>query len=484
MTAIRDEPSALSREQEENRLVHRANHGAKLLTARGVGMRVVSVLSNFALLALVTPADLGLLAVVRGLTALAGNTTDLGFAWALLRRPEMPTRDEYASLAGIQLAMVLGLLGVALLEPAWVARVAAIAPGWRWWLLAVLVTTVTVPFGTSGKIRIERNLDYRKIAFYDMSSILLLNLSLLFFAAIGKFAIGVFLATGGTILYSNLLLWFWAPGPLPSFRPSKWKTLAGEFAGFSAGHGCYLLFTSATPIVVANLFGLSVAGLWSFAVRLGNVLQVAFEGFRRAAVPAAALLSRSEQGLRKLAEDSLVNSSRLTVPVVAAMFAALPAVPLLWPRWEAAVPVGQFYLLGFALGGLATASLVPAAVARRGASVVVVEQLVPMVVGWAGFGLLWLLGENAIGYVILPMYLAQLAALWRVTSPGIRPHWRPELTRLFLALGLVIVLTVTGQLLRWEPVVVALAAAVVFAAAADIPRLVQRVWHARRVRSA
>lgn len=483
MTAIQDGPSVMSQEEQENELVDRASHGAKLLTARGVGMRIISVLSNLALFALVTPADLGLLAVVRGLTALAGNTTDLGFAWALLRRPEMPSREEYASLAGIQLSMVLGLLVVAVAEPGWLARVAAVTPEWRWWLLAVLATTVTVPFGTSAKIRIERKLDYRKIAFYDMSSVLLLNLSLLAFAAAGKFELGVFLSTGGVILYSNLLLWFWSPGPLPAFRPSRWKSLAGEFAGFSAGHGCYLLFTSATPIVVANLFGLSVAGLWSFAVRLGNILQVAFEGFRRAAVPAAALLSRSEQGLRRLVEDSLLGAARLSIPVVAAMFAALPAVPILWPKWTAAVPVGQLYILGFGLGGLASASLVPAAVARRGAKVVVVEQLTPMLVGWAGFGLLWLVGQAEIGWVILPMYLVQAVALWYAAEPGIRPRLLPGIGRLFGALAAVVACTVTGQLLHWSPVVTAVLAAVVFAVVADLPRLVGGAWSAR-VRSA
>lgn len=468
-------------DDHDSKLVQRASHGAKLLTARGVGMRIISVLSNLALLALVTPADLGLLAVVRGLTALAGNTTDLGFAWALLRRPETPTRQEYSSLAGIQMAIVVAILLLALGEPAWLARIAAVEPGWRWWLFAVLATTLMVPFGTSAKIRIERNLDYRKIAFYDMSSVLLLNVSLVVFAAIGKFAIGVFLATGGVILYSNLLLWFWSPGPMPDFRPRRWKSLAGEFAGFSAGHCFYLLFSSATPIVVANLFGLSVAGLWSFAVRLGNILQVAFEGFRRAAVPAAALLSRSTEGLRRLVEDSLLGATRLTVPVVAAMYAALPVVPLIWPRWSSAVIVGQLYLLGFGLGGLSSASLVPAAVARRGASVVIAEQLTPMIVGWAGFLLLRITGSEHIGWVILPMYLAQVAAIWRITEPGIRPRWQPEIGRLLLALGAVVICTSVGQVMGWTPIAVAVVAALLFALLADFPRLVLRVWNARRV---
>jgi hypothetical protein len=180
----------------------------------------------------------------------------------------------------------------------------------------------------------------------------------------------------------------------------------------------------------------------------------------------------------------LRGAVRLTVPVVAAMYAGLPVVPLIWPRWSSAVVVGQFYLLGFGLGGLASASLVPAAVARRGATVVIAEQLTPMVVGWLGFLLLWATGYQHIAWVILPMYLAQVVAIWRMTEPAIRPRWQPEIGRLLLALGAVVTVTSLGQLMHWSPIGVAVAAALIFAVLADIPRLMMRVWNGRRVRSA
>lgn len=455
-------------------IVARASAGARLLTIRGVAMRVVSLGTNVALFALVAPADLGLLAVVRGLTALAGNTTDLGFAWALLRRREAPTREEYGTLAGIQLTLVLLILAVALAAPSLLTTVGSIAPEWHWWMLAVLATTLVVPFGTSAKVRIEREMNYRRIAFYDLSSILFYNVALLTFAALGKFTLGVFVTTGAFVLYGNLLLWFWSPGPGPRFVPAEWRRLGREFAGFSTGHLCYLLYTSATPILVANLFGLSVAGIWAFAVRLGNVLQAAFEGFRRAAVPAAAHLSHALTSMRRLVEDTLVGAARLTIPAAAALFALLPAVHLLWPKWSAAAPVGQVYVLGFALAGLASASLVPAAVALRGPSVVIAEQAAPMVVGWLGFVALRLAGQQQIAWVILPMHLALVLAVWFVTDRSVRPTWNPELRRLAAALAVAVVLTVGGQLLALAPLPVAAAAGAAFVAIWGLPAM--RAW--------
>ncbi|HWA14884.1 MAG TPA: oligosaccharide flippase family protein, partial [Gemmatimonadales bacterium] len=452
-------------------IVRNATAGARLLTARGAVMRVVSILSNLALFALVTPADFGLLAVVRGITALAGNTTDLGFAWALIRREHSPSRGEYGALNGIQLAGTLAILALVVARPSIVTTFGALDPGWRWWMLATLACTVVVPFGVSAKIRIERAMDYRKVAFYDVSSVLLLNLSLLGFALAGKFAIGVFIATGGTMLYSNLLLCFWSPGPGPSFRLAQWKRLFRELAGFSAGHVGYLLYTSATPIVVAHFFGLSGAGIWSFATRLGNIIQMAFEGFRRATVPAASRLVRLPEQMRSLVENSLLGSARFTIPMVAAMVAGLPVIGYLWPRWEPAVLVGQLYVIGFGLTGTFCASLVPAAVAMKGSAVAIAEQGIPVLIGWSGFALLALLGSQELAWVVIPMHLITAIVLWQVTDAVVRPRWNAEIGGLLVGLVLVTLLTVAGQILAWPVLFTPVVAGVVFLAVWLWPRV-------------
>jgi hypothetical protein len=243
-------------------------------------------------------------------------------------------------------------------------------------------------------------------------------------------------------------MWAWSPGPLPSFRFTAWRRLAGDFAGFSLAHVCYVLYTSVTPILVANLFGLATAGIWSFATRLGNSLQVAFEGFRRAAIPAAALLGRSRENLRRLSEDSLIGAARLTIPLLAACFAGLPVIGLLWSRWEPAVRVGQLYAIGFGLAGLASASLMPASVALRGPRIAVGEQLTPMVVGWSGFLALAALGRNDVAWVVLPMHGALIGALWLLTDRSVRPSGSPELNRLLTALAVAIAVTTLGQALE------------------------------------
>lgn len=456
-------------------IVARAAAGARLLTARGAGMRLVSVASNFALIVLVTPADLGLLAVVRGLAGLAGDSSDLGFAWALLRRHDPPQPEEFRALGGVQLTLIVAFLALVVGAPGLISPSGALAGATHWRLVAVLATMLVVPWGTAARIRIERAMEYQRVAFADVSGVLLQNLTLLAFAVAGRFTLGVFVATGATILYSNLLLWFWSPGPHPGFNVRVWRRLGGEFAGFTLGHVGSLLNASATPLLVAGLFGLPTAGLWSFATRLGNVLQLAFEGFRRAAIPAAGLLARSTQGLQRLAQQSLGGAARLTLPLVAAFFAALPVVGWLLPKWAPAVPLAQLYLLGFGIAGIVGASVLPVAVARGGPRAVLAEQFAPIAVGWTLLLLLARSHHGSIVSVAFPMSAAAAVAVWFTADRSIRPTLRGALPPLLAALALSCALVAFGQRTGEQPLLIAVLAAALFAATIAVPLVAARL---------
>ncbi|HEY3933471.1 MAG TPA: oligosaccharide flippase family protein [Gemmatimonadales bacterium] len=429
-------------------IVGRASHGARLLTARGAGMRALSIGANIALVALVSPADLGLLAIVRGVTGVAGTSSDLGFAWALLRRADAPSSDEYAGLAGMQFLLLAGFLAVFVAAPSLLTTIGAVPAVWRAAMLLVLATMLSVPFGTGARIRIERDLDFRRIAIADVSSVLIQNIALLGFAIARQFALGVFISTGVTLLYTNVLLWYWSPGPGPGFRFATWRRLGREFAGFSVGHVGAVLNNSVTPIVIAHLFGLTTAGLWALAVRLGNVLQLAHEGYRRAAVPAAALLSNSRAQLQRLASETLAGAVRWTAPLLGLMVAALPALGWFLPRWAPAVPLAQCYLIGFGLTGLYAAAVIPVAVALKGPRPVIIEQFAPVIAGWAALGVLALIHRSTIVWAIAPMFAVLALALWRIAAANVRPVLDRQWMAWGVALAGTIVATAFAQSLR------------------------------------
>ena len=76
-------------------LLKRSIRGANVLLVRGLLLRVISASTNFALIALVLPAELGIFAVVRGALSTVQFVTELGFELAMIRRRENP---PFASL--------------------------------------------------------------------------------------------------------------------------------------------------------------------------------------------------------------------------------------------------------------------------------------------------------------------------------------------------------------------------------------------------
>ncbi|MFI5242204.1 MAG: hypothetical protein ACHQRL_04270, partial [Gemmatimonadales bacterium] len=98
-------------------LLKRSIRGANVLLVRGLLLRVISVSTNFALIALVLPAELGIFAVVRGALATVQFSTELGFELAMIRRRDNPTPEMLAAVAGLRTLMLVTILTLAVIVP-------------------------------------------------------------------------------------------------------------------------------------------------------------------------------------------------------------------------------------------------------------------------------------------------------------------------------------------------------------------------------
>lgn len=425
------------------------------MTARGLAMRSVSIVCNLALLALVTPVELGLYAVAFGMAGIVQFTSDLGVGKTLLRRERRPTDTEYAALAGLQLLVIGVVFVIGWISPALALGFGAVDRRWHGWMMLMIGAMFALPFGAPARIRLERALEYRRLAVVDVLNVVVQNVGLLAFAIIGRFTVGIFIVLGLMQLVVNGLLYHWSPGPRPTVRVSTLRPLANQSTGYMAAGWVTIAKDRVTPVLVANLFGLGVAGLWTFAVRLAQLLNVTFEGFRQAAVPAAALLTSDRRSLRDLASQTLRGTVMLAAPLAAIVFVCLPVIGIVWRQWSPAIGLAQIAVLCFAFAGVAGAVLEPVAVAVRGATVSIGEQLSTAAVAWTGFVALHATGSGRIASVVLPMNLAPVIVLLLLTDRAVRPHWEARLNRslLSLATGLAIyfVLRATGA----NPLVVA-----------------------------
>jgi O-antigen/teichoic acid export membrane protein len=397
-------------------------------------MRVVSISFNLVLIAWVTPAQLGLLAVVRALCFFVDYASGQSVAAALVRRTKEPEREEYASLAGLQLVLLALILVTVLVFPQPFLRLASLDPSWSGWVQLLVATMLIVPFGSGARVRLERNFDYRRLAVIEVSTVLLQNVGLIAFALFGRFEVGVFAVTYATTLYGFGALYLASPGPTPKFAFSGFRRVTQRSGSFTLGAGLGVAQNQLTVVLISHLLGLQVAGFWAFATRFGQLLQMGFEGFRRAVIPAAAQLSGDLTGLRRLSTSTMTGAALVTLPLAGVLVVTLPLLPAIWPQWASAIGVAQLFVLCMAVAGVAGASLEPVGVATRGPATAFVEPLVGILCGWTALWVLHGVGSAAIGWAIGPMYLAPALVLYIRTNPAVRPEWSPKLRTLTLSL--------------------------------------------------
>jgi lipopolysaccharide exporter len=418
---------------DSDAILERARTGTRLMTLRGVVMRTISIGANLLLLLLVSPAELGLFAVARGTLALLQYLAELGIGKALVRRRDAPTRAEYAALSGLQIivGVLVTLAGAAV--PALILGFGAIDARWHVAMVLTVASMLSLAMGTGARVRLERGLAYERLAIIDVFNVLTLNLGLVVFALIGRFSIGVFVLLGVASIAANVLLWAWAPGPRPSFDLRPLAGVARQSAGFLVASTFAVVREQGTAVLVGALFGLQAAGLYSFAERVAQVLNITFEGFRNACIPAAARLAGDARSLRALAARTLAGSATLTTPAALIAICTLPLLPFVVPRWTGAVVLTQWYVIAYALYGVVAATLEPVAVASSGARAAIAQQASALAAGWVAMILLRPLGVPWMGLAVVAMYLAPIVALRVVTATEIRPPVTKDVKQLLAA---------------------------------------------------
>jgi len=382
---------------EELALLAKAKRAVRIWFVRGALGRLVSISTNLLLLALVSPTQLGILAVVRGTIGIVYFLSDLGFESALVRRPAPPSEAEMGALTGFRIVAIALILGAGFAIPQASTLFGTLAPQWSPWVLALLAAFLVTPMQLGSKIRLERNLEFGKLGFVEVSAIILENVGLVVAALLHRFEQGVFLMFMISFLYTTVIVHILAPSRGISLQVRHLRGIYADTVGFSIASFFTIARASITPIIIARLFGLDIAGVWAFAERSCSLLNLTFDSYARTGFAAAARFAHRPSHLLDLATSALSGTMTWGYPGAILVFAALPIVPSVWPQWAGAVVPAQTYVLGLGIFGVFSASLAPVAVAQRGPMISIAEQGVGTGVVWLALILLAKAGLTNVG---------------------------------------------------------------------------------------
>jgi len=436
-------------------LLKRSIRGANVLLVRGLLLRVISASTNFALIALVLPTELGIFAVVRGALATVQFTTELGFELAMIRRRDNPTHAMLAAVAGLRTLLLIAILVLAIVIPHASDLFGVLPKQWSNWLLVAIAAMLVTPIQTSCKVALERDLRFAELSLLEVKGVFIQNIALVAFAFAHRFGEGVFITQIALCFYYTIALYRLVPIRRISFDLRPVRALAGDSIGFSTSTLVTVARDSFTPILIARFFGLEVAGLWNFAWRIGQFLSLTFEGYLRAGVAASSRLAARMASLRELAESTLKGAAQIAFPIVALAYAVLPLLAILLPKWGDAVVMAQLYVLTLGVAGVYTAALSPVALALRGPRASMAEQVTYTGVLWVGLVLMHIYGLSNVAITYAAGLIASALMVYALTQRQLHVPLLKVLSRPLGLLAFSLAISIAGATMKVSPWIVA-----------------------------
>jgi O-antigen/teichoic acid export membrane protein len=412
----------------------RAAIGVVIDGAKGVLIWLLAAGGTVVLARLLSPRDLGLVALGATLVVLTTLLGDGGVGKALVRRADGPEPAELGALLGFQLVLTLILAALAL-AVTWpfgeVGRVTGVM------LLSLPFTALRAP----PMILLERHLSYRPIAVAEVTENIVYYGWAVASVLIGFGVWGLASATVARAAVGSIALLILAPAGLVAPLAS-WGKLRGLF-GFGLRYQAVgvagLARDQAVNAGTAAIAGVAVLGLWSVAYSVLQVPYLLFSSLWRVSFPAMARLVAAGEDLRRTIERSVefvaVATGVVICPIVAAAPALIPS--LLGERWREAAGVLPPAGLGLMVGGSISVATLGYLWAAGDAS----RPLRATLIGippWCGvtFLLLPVLGVTAVGCGWLVGSLVQSLILARAVSRRTRARiGAPLLAPVVIACG-------------------------------------------------
>ena len=410
-----------------------------------VGGQVATMIVYFALAALLSPRDFGLVGMAGAWLAVLNTFCETGFGAALIQRENV--RPEHLSstfAVNVAVGVTLTLLGAALSYPAaGYFDTADLQPVMAVLSLAFLVRA----FGLTQMALAKRELRFRALALRDLVASLLGGGTGLGLAVAG---FGVWSLVGMTLVNAVV-------GTAMVWRLGRWRPRSSEvsrhavaelwpYSSRMLGFNLFKAFAqNIDRLIIGRVLGVDALGVYTFGSRAVIFPVTTFVGAVGAYLfPRIARLQGDRARVKAVYRAVLIAVLNVVLPILAAVVALAPAViPLLGERWNGAVPLIQV----LAIAALAQAIIAPVGQVMKG-------------LGRPGWLVAWSIGFTAVtavalwigtdyglrgasvGYVVahaLAMPTSLLIA-WRLTGTGLTDlvgiSWRPVVSA--GALGLVL----------------------------------------------
>ncbi|MGY1618365.1 oligosaccharide flippase family protein [Geodermatophilus sp. SYSU D00691] len=407
-------------------LHERASAGVAVMATRSLVVLLVGFGGSVVVARILTPGDLGVVAVGMSFVVFTGLVSDGGLGAGLIRRDLPPTRRELRALSALQLSITAAAALVAL-------AVAAAAPlGRTGWVTAIMVASMpVVALQFPGRILLERSLLYHRLARVELVQVLCYHgwnvATVLAGWGVWGLATGaVVRAVVGSVLMAVVIP---AGNVRPMFDPRAVRPLMGFGLRFQAVNATFLARDQVLNLAVGAVSGTATLGRWSLTRRVMEVPYLLVYSLDRVALPAVPQFLAAGRPPKQLVERAVTLTAVGAGLVLSGLAGGAPGlVPgVFGPQWSGVSAAVAFSCAGLFLSG-STKPLQSYLYAVDDATAVLRAQLVQTPVWFAvGLPLLPVLGVAALGLGWAAGAVVEVVVLVRATRRRVAARLLPGL---------------------------------------------------------
>lgn len=321
--------------------------GMGALFVRQVLVKVVFFVGNIVLARVLAPQVFGIYAIVNFVVTFFSTFGDVGIGAALIQKEGNLSREELSTTFWLQQMLVWAVVIVVVLAAPLALKVYPTLPPVGVWLIrAMAVSFVFSSLKTIPAILMERNIDFKRIAWVDITE----NLAFQVVAITGAFlgweawsfvAAAVMRAFLGVVLIYSLSPW----RPSFHYRFEAVKGLVRFGLPYQGNQILSFVKDAVTPLFVGAYAGASAVGYVNWARNFAFAPLMISETFGRVAFPAFSKIQNDKELLTRTIERSIRMMTLVMFPITAMMIALGPEIThvVFTDKWLPGIWAYYFY---------------------------------------------------------------------------------------------------------------------------------------------
>jgi O-antigen/teichoic acid export membrane protein len=350
---IQDEKISLNG-QEFRDLKKKSLAGMAALFIRQILIKVIFFAGNIALARMLAPQIFGVYAIVSFVVTFFSSFGDVGIGAALIQKKGELTREELSTTFWLQQMLVWIVVGIAFAAAPLALRIyPSLPPVGVWLIRAMAVSFLFSSLKTIPAILMERNIDFKRIAWVDITENVAFQAVAIVCALMGLEVWSFILAAITRSLLGALIIYNLSPWR-PTFycRLESVKGLVRFGLPYQGNQILSFIKDAVTPLFVGTYVGAAAVGYVNWARNFAFAPLMISETFGRVAFPAFSRLQDNKELLARTVGRSIKMMTLVMFPITAVMLAMGPELihVVFTDKWMPAVNAYNFYTL--AIGGI------------------------------------------------------------------------------------------------------------------------------------